>query len=126
MRNGTADRTTENNPEQAPVDVALTRESAALLIADNAELPNSEELETLTLRLRGMIMVTIPDVEAYALKRPDGDVQRACALACIGEAQMRLRLEPNNATFPAHVAHAQRLTRSALADHYANLSGGES
>ncbi|WP_230396560.1 DUF6415 family natural product biosynthesis protein [Streptomyces blattellae] len=52
-------------------------------------------------------------------------VPRACALACVGEARMRLRLEPSNGTLPAAVAHAQKLARSvrALADHYVTLGG---
>ncbi|MFD7314929.1 DUF6415 family natural product biosynthesis protein [Streptomyces sp. NPDC059883] len=99
------------------------RETAARLLSEEAELPSLEELETTTLLLRGMIMVTIPDVETAAGKLPEDDIPRACALACIGEARMRLRLEPSNGTLPAGIAHAQRLARSvrALTDHYVNL-----
>ncbi|MFF1598750.1 DUF6415 family natural product biosynthesis protein [Streptomyces mirabilis] len=45
----------------------------------------------------------------------------ACALACVGEARMRLSLEPDH-RLPAGIAHAQRLARSlnALCDHYEN------
>ncbi|MEU9285016.1 DUF6415 family natural product biosynthesis protein [Streptomyces sp. NPDC048275] len=119
-------------PEQKPepttlIDVQTMRETAARLLAEDAELPSPEELENLTLLLRGMIMVSIPEVETAAGKLPEDDVPRACALACIGEARMRLRLETSNGTFPAAVAHAQRLARSvrALTDHYVNLGGAE-
>jgi hypothetical protein len=99
------------------------RDTVARLLAEDAELPSLEELENLTLLLRGMITVSIPEVETAAGKLPEDDVPRACALACIGEARMRLRLEPSNGTFPAAVAHVQRLARSvgALTDHYVNL-----
>jgi hypothetical protein len=123
--NRTAAEATESKPEHLPLDVPTMRETAARLLAEDAELPSLEELETLTLLLRGMIMVAIPEVETAAGKLPEDDVPRACALACIGEARMRLRLEPSNQTLPACVAHAQRLARSvrALADHYATLGG---
>ncbi|MCZ4510269.1 DUF6415 family natural product biosynthesis protein [Streptomyces sp. ActVer] len=127
MAHRTADRGTDSKPEHVPLDVPTMRETATRLLAENAELPSLEELENLTLLLRGQIMVAIPDVETAAGKLPDDDVPRACALACIGEARMRLRLEPSNATLPAGVAHAQRLARSvrALADHYVNLGCAE-
>ncbi|AVV42371.1 hypothetical protein C6376_13985 [Streptomyces sp. P3] len=125
MAHRTADSGTESKPEHIPIDVEAMRETAARLLSEDAELPSLEEVETLTLLLRGMIMVAIPDVETAAGKLPKDDVPRACALACIGEARMRLRLEPSNGTLPAGVAHAQRLARSvrALADHYVNLGG---
>lgn len=39
-------------------------------------------------------MVAIPEVEAAAFRLGKDDIPRACALACVGEARMRLRLEP--------------------------------
>lgn len=78
----------------APVDVDLMRENAARLLADNAELPTAEELGTLVLMLRGHIMLVISEVQAATERLPEDDVPRACALACIGEAHMWLRLEP--------------------------------
>ncbi|MEV7885898.1 DUF6415 family natural product biosynthesis protein [Streptomyces sp. NPDC002817] len=111
----------------APIDVQTMHETAARLLSEDAELPSLEELETTTLLLRGMIMVAIPDVETAAGKLPEDAIPRACALACIGEARMRLRLEPSNGTLPAGIAHAQRLARSvrALADHHVNLGCAE-
>lgn len=108
--------------ERAPVDLETMRATARRLLAENAEPPMPDELETLTLQLRGMIMLTIPEVETAAGRLPKDDIPRACALACIGEARMRLGLEPGR-TLPAGIAHAQRLARSvaALCDHYENL-----
>ncbi|MDX3252491.1 DUF6415 family natural product biosynthesis protein [Streptomyces scabiei] len=123
MGNRTAQRSAESKPEHVPLDVPTMRDTAARLLAEEAELPSLEEVETLTLLLRGMIMVAIPEIETAAGKLPEDAVPRACALACVGEARMRLRLEPSNGTLPACVAHAQRLARSvrALADHYVTL-----
>ncbi|MFM9537923.1 DUF6415 family natural product biosynthesis protein [Streptomyces turgidiscabies] len=127
MANGTAQPSAESKPDHVPLDVPTMRETAARLLAEDAELPSLEELETLTLLLRGMIMLAIPEVEQKTAGLPEDDVPRACALACVGEARMRLRLEPGNQTLPAGVAHAQRLARSvrALSDHYVNLGGHE-
>jgi hypothetical protein len=100
------------------------RASARRLLADDAEPPSLEELETLTLILRGHLMLAIPEVEAAAGRLPKDDASRHCALACIGEARMRLGLEPGP-TLPAGIAHAQCLARSvnALADHYEKIGG---
>ncbi|RZB18261.1 hypothetical protein StrepF001_14170 [Streptomyces sp. F001] len=107
-----------------PVDIATMRGSARRLLADDAEPPMPDELETLTLQLRGHIMLAVPEVETAAAGLPEDDIPRACALACVGEARMRLNLEPGR-TLPAGIAHAQRLARSvnALCDHYENLRG---
>ncbi|MFJ2259578.1 DUF6415 family natural product biosynthesis protein [Streptomyces sp. NPDC087844] len=64
------------------------------LLAEDAELPTPDELETFTLQLRGHIMVAVPEVEAAAGRPPGGDVPRTCALARVGEARMRLGLGP--------------------------------
>ena len=108
-----------------PLDVTVMRTSARHLLAEDAELPSDEELDTLVLQLRGHVMLAFPVVEPLAACFPEGDVPRACALVGIGEARTRLGLEPRHA-LPARIAHAQRLARSvtALCDHYENL--GES
>ncbi|MFD7284054.1 DUF6415 family natural product biosynthesis protein [Streptomyces sp. NPDC059862] len=107
-----------------PVDIATMRDSARRLLAEEAEPPMPDELKTLTLQLRGHIMLAIPEVETAAAGLPEDDIPRACALACVGEARMRLNLEPGR-SLPAGIAHAHRLARSvnALCDHYENLSG---
>ncbi|MFG2678302.1 DUF6415 family natural product biosynthesis protein [Streptomyces sp. NPDC048392] len=102
------------------------RADARRLLADDAEPPSPEDLDTLTLMLRGHMMLAVPVVETAAQQLPEDDIPRACALACIGEARMRLRLEPRNSSLPAGIAHAERLARSvnALCDHYLTLVGG--
>ncbi|MET7727739.1 DUF6415 family natural product biosynthesis protein [Streptomyces mirabilis] len=109
------------------MDIETMRESARRLLADDAEVPSPEELEILTLRLRGHMMLAIPEVETAAGRLPKDDIPRYCALACVGEARMRLNLEPGR-TLPAGIAHAQRLARSvnALCDHVMNLGGAHS
>ncbi|MET9354471.1 DUF6415 family natural product biosynthesis protein [Streptomyces sp. NPDC006617] len=99
------------------------RATTRRLLAEDAEPPSPQDLETLTFRLRGYMMQAIPVVETAALTWPE-DVPRACALACIGEARMRLRLEPGR-NLPAGIRHAQRLARSvnALCDHYQTVGG---
>ncbi|MET8243546.1 DUF6415 family natural product biosynthesis protein [Streptomyces sp. NPDC005202] len=110
--------------DRLPLDLETMRGSARLLLAEDAELPTTGELETLTLTLRGHMMLLVPAVEDATRGLPDDDVPKACALACVGEARMRLGLEPGR-TLPAAVAHAQRLARSvnALCDHVENLDG---
>ncbi|MGW1963610.1 DUF6415 family natural product biosynthesis protein [Streptomyces sp. NPDC001935] len=110
--------------EALPLDVETMRATARLLLADDAELPATDELETLTLTLRGHAMLLIPAAEDMVGLLPEDDIPRACAMACLGESRMRLGLEPG-ATLPAAVAHAQRLARSvnALCDHVENLVG---
>ncbi|MFJ2202646.1 DUF6415 family natural product biosynthesis protein [Streptomyces violaceusniger] len=109
---------------QRPLDLQTMRAGTRRLLAEDTELPGAEDLETLTLRLRGHIMVAVPEVEEMAGRLPEDDTRRACARACVGEARMRMRLEPGAAP-PARLAHAQRLARSvnALCDHYENLGG---
>lgn len=108
-----------------PIDTETMRESARRLLAENAEPPSLDELETLTLQLRSHIMLAIPEVEAAAARLDEDDIPRACALAGIREARMRLNLEAGP-TLPGGIAHAQRLARSvsALCDHYESLGHG--
>ncbi|MFD5472935.1 DUF6415 family natural product biosynthesis protein [Streptomyces sp. NPDC127105] len=110
------------NTTLAP-DIVTMRATVRRLLAEDAEPPSPEELDTLTLLLRGHIMVLIPRVEKLTGCLPADDVPRACAMACIGEARMRLNLEPGRG-LPAGISHAQRLARSvnALADHLETLS----
>jgi hypothetical protein len=100
------------------------RASARRLLADDAELPSFAEMETLTLLLRGHMMLLIPEVEIAAGRLSKDDIPRYCALACVGEARMRLNLTAGYG-LPAGIAHAKRLSRAlnALCDHYENLAG---
>ncbi|MFM9698878.1 DUF6415 family natural product biosynthesis protein [Streptomyces europaeiscabiei] len=108
---------------RVPLDIETMRDTARRLLDEDAEPPTPDELETLTLQLRGHILVAVPEVEAAAGPLPEEDVPRACALACVGEARMRLVLEAGP-TLPAGIAHAQRLARSVnvLCDHHENLT----
>jgi hypothetical protein len=108
----------------APLDIATMRVAARALLAEDAELPSEDELETLTLQLRGHLMPALAVVEALADRLPEDDAPRACANVAVMEARTRLTVAPGR-TLPARVAHAQRLARSVntLCDHYENLSG---
>ncbi|MGW6271201.1 DUF6415 family natural product biosynthesis protein [Streptomyces sp. NPDC055060] len=100
------------------------RATARRLIGEAADVPAPEELDALTLTLRGHIMLTIPKVESAARKLAEDAVPRACALACIGEARMKLGTEPPPGR-PAAIAHAQKLARvlNALVYHFESLGG---
>ncbi|MEH0657624.1 DUF6415 family natural product biosynthesis protein [Streptomyces stelliscabiei] len=108
-----------------PLDIETMRESTRSLLVEGATIPTGDELETLTLQLRGHIMVAIPEVEAAAARLEETDVPRACALAGVREARMRLDLDADS-TRSGEVAHVQRLARSvnALCDHYESLGQG--
>ncbi|MEU3256094.1 DUF6415 family natural product biosynthesis protein [Streptomyces sp. NPDC006997] len=109
--------------DHRPIDIDMMRATARRLLAEDAEPPMAEELETLTLQLRGYIMLAIPEVEAAARRLPEDDAPRECALIAVREARGRLDTAPLNATLPAGIAHAQRLARMvwALCDHHENL-----
>ncbi|WP_247615392.1 DUF6415 family natural product biosynthesis protein [Streptomyces tagetis] len=94
------------------------RETATLLLAPDAREPSPEELESLLLALRGMIESAVPEIETIAARLPEDDVPRTCALACVGEARMRLRLSPGETFDQRHVvAQKLALTVRSLADH---------
>lgn len=112
----------ENQPPPPP-DIELMRAAASRVLAENAEPVTFEELDTLTGQLRGHINQLVPEVEQAA--SPPDHVVHYCALACIGEARMKLGLKPG--TTPSEgTAYARRLARvvNALCDHYQNLGGG--
>ncbi|MFJ2718983.1 DUF6415 family natural product biosynthesis protein [Streptomyces sp. NPDC088353] len=123
MRNATTPAPAE--AERAPYrpDITTMRATARRLLADGTEPPTPDELSTLALLLRGHINTLVPAVEMAARGLPKDDVPRACAMACIGEARMRMRMgDGDNAA--VRLAVAVRLARSvnALADHLENLS----
>lgn len=105
-----------------PLDVWLMRQSALRLIGETAVVPGDAELEVLTLRMRGHLQLLIPEVEKAARARPTDDIPRYCALACVGEAGLRLnaRVQAAQDALP----RARRLARSlnALCDHYESLN----
>jgi len=89
--------------------------------------PAADELETLTLQLRTHLQALMPDIERVARGLSKESIPRYCALACLGEARMKLALDPSP-ELSAGVAHARRLARvlNALCDHYETLTGATS
>ncbi|WP_329051479.1 DUF6415 family natural product biosynthesis protein [Streptomyces violaceus] len=104
-----------------PLDLETMRASADRLLANNAEVPSPEKLETLTLQLHGHLMLAVPEVESAVLALSEESVARVCALFCVGEARLQLSAQPGR-SLSARVAHAQRLARSVrrLCGHYEN------
>lgn len=123
MSHHTAQATPTRDLDQLPPDIATMRATARRLLADDAKPIGGEDLETLRLTLRGQIELLIPVVEAMTLGLPRDDVPRACALAGVREARMRLGLGVG-VNPPVRMSVAMRLARSvmALCDHYENLA----
>ncbi|MFF7754361.1 DUF6415 family natural product biosynthesis protein [Streptomyces sp. NPDC007971] len=84
--------------------------------------PAADELATLVSTVRGHLQLLIPEVDMAARKRSADDVPRYCALACIGEAEGKLRATARPG-YGGAVAYARRLARvlGALCDHYETL-----
>ncbi|MFE1441577.1 DUF6415 family natural product biosynthesis protein [Streptomyces sp. NPDC058739] len=117
-------RTPAAGADTLPLDVETMRGTARPLLAEDAELPTEKrELEELAALLRDHIVQLMPEVAGLAVRLPRDDVPRACASACIGEANMRLRLGVGD-VIPVRQAVVAKLARSvmALCDHYENLS----
>ncbi|MGW5475421.1 DUF6415 family natural product biosynthesis protein [Streptomyces sp. NPDC004008] len=108
-----------------PPDVATIRRHALRLIGPESPTPWPEELETLNALLRGHLQLLIPEVQRMATPLPAHDIPRACAMACIGEARIRLRIGWPEDSSAVRLATARKLARSvnALCDHYENLAG---
>ncbi|MFK0173447.1 DUF6415 family natural product biosynthesis protein [Streptomyces sp. NPDC090306] len=108
-----------------PPDVATMRKAVDLLLDPDAAVPDNEHLAALTTRLRGHLFLMIHVVEGLALQVPAADIPRWCALAAVGEAQTRVRVEPGWGPPDGYPAHARRLARAlnALCDHYDALTG---
>lgn len=123
MTSATASSTT------APVDVAAMRRTAAKLLGpdDGPEAlpPGPEELTVLTAELRRHLERLLPEVERAARREPADSGPKFCALACIGEAERKLR-SGEGATPAVRVAMARKLARSlnALCEHHEKLGAG--
>lgn len=107
-----------------PPDIETMRTSARRLLVEDAIQPNADELDTLTLTLRGHMELLAPEVEAIAGREPKDSIPRYCALACVGEARGKLRAG-QGLGIGGTVVYARKLARSlnALCDHWENLSG---
>ena len=107
------------------VDTVTMRETAGLLLGPEGERralpPVPENLDVLTLALRGHLEVLIPEVERMARLLPKDSVPRYCASACVSEARGRLQAGPSPG-YGGEAGHARRLARvlRALCDHYEN------
>lgn len=108
--------------DPAPPDIGTMRESARILLAEDAG-PVLDQLDTLALTLRSHIQLLIPEVAKAAAREPKDSIPRYCALACLGEARNKLRLG-SDGTLPIRLSSARKLARvlNALCDHHENLS----
>ncbi|MFD9584492.1 DUF6415 family natural product biosynthesis protein [Streptomyces sp. NPDC059980] len=122
MTQRTARPPTAEGADPRPVDVETMRASARPLLAQRPEFP--EDLAPLAALLRGHLNLMIPEVEAASLGLPKSDIPRACALACVGEARMRLRIGWPHDSMTVQIALVTKLARSvnALCDHWENLA----
>nr|WP_239148913.1 DUF6415 family natural product biosynthesis protein [Streptomyces sp. SID12501] len=99
--------------------------SARRLLEPDAVVPSAQELETLTLLLKGHLALIIPELgRAASRRRGDDSLARVCARMAISESRRKLRIEPHPA-LSSHLAYARRLSRSlnVLCDHYEELCG---
>lgn len=110
---------------EAP-DIPTMRESVAIALTGirNASAVSGDQLDTLVLTLRGHIEILLPEVEALAGRHPKDDIPARVAIACAGEARMKLRLGIGQST-ALKVSLVWKLARSvrALCDHFENLGG---
>ncbi|MEU6284959.1 DUF6415 family natural product biosynthesis protein [Streptomyces sp. NPDC047028] len=115
----------KSDPELLPADIATMRETADMLlgpdITPTAAPPPPEELDTITVMLRGHLELLIAEASAAIGYLPETGVLRNCAVACIGEARRKLATGPSRRD-GGPMAHARRLARvlRALCDHYEN------
>lgn len=122
MANATTPTATEAGRASAPPDIATVRATVRPLLAAGTDPLASAELANAAATLREQIAGLLPAVEALAETLPEHDIPRACALACIGEARMRLRLGDGDTDLVRQsvVARLAR-TANALADHHQTL-----
>ncbi|MGI5136520.1 MULTISPECIES: DUF6415 family natural product biosynthesis protein [unclassified Streptomyces] len=125
MTNPTARPSTAE--DQVSVDLETMRAAVDRLLdpdsVPEALPPALDDLDALTLLLRGHLDLLMPAVDQLARKLSKNSIPRYCALACIGEARSRLREQPSSALGGA-LAHARRLARAlnALCDHFEALA----
>ncbi|OIJ64338.1 DUF6415 family natural product biosynthesis protein [Streptomyces mangrovisoli] len=107
-------------------DIETMRDSVTRALVDMPALPapDAEALDTLAATLRGHVVVLVPEVEALAAQRPEGDVPGRVALACVEEARRKLRVRDGH-TVQARLTTVQKLGRvvKALCDHFETLTG---
>ncbi|MFF3878991.1 DUF6415 family natural product biosynthesis protein [Streptomyces sp. NPDC001978] len=116
--------TVETSSDTGAPDIETMRQTVGRLLPPDDPAPTGEDLATLISVLRGHMELLMPEVHAAAVRLPKDDVPRYCALACIGEAELRLKAKPSPAS-GGDIAYARRLARSlaALCDHYETVTG---
>ncbi|MGW6485598.1 DUF6415 family natural product biosynthesis protein [Streptomyces sp. NPDC055056] len=105
------------------VDVLVMRQTIALVLPTEDDLPAGLDVDTLTETLRGHIELIVSEVETNALALQKEDIPRYCALACVSQANNKLRARAGQAAY-ATLVLARKLARSlaALCDHYETLT----
>ena len=117
-------------PVIAPPDIETMRETAALLLgpdtAPEMEICHLEELDTLTVMLRGHLALLITEAGRAIGRLPKTSGTRNRTAACIGEARRKLTTEPSGRE-GGLLVHARRLARvlRALCAHYENAEATE-
>ncbi|WP_033284670.1 DUF6415 family natural product biosynthesis protein [Streptomyces sp. NRRL F-525] len=125
MRPTNAHPPTAEDRNRLPPDIEMMRVTADRLLDPDATpgvLPlSAAELDILIQLMRGQLELLIPDIQRVTGEHPK-NVAHYCALACVGEARERLRLEPGSG-WDRVVAYGRRLARvlNALCDHYENI-----
>ncbi|MFF0460872.1 DUF6415 family natural product biosynthesis protein [Streptomyces mexicanus] len=107
---------------QRLLDIAPMRRSALRLLGDAGPEPAPVEVEALIHRIRADVKALIPEVEKAAQARPDDDIARYCALACVGEAGLRLNARLTGAAMPLSLARRLARCLFALCEHYESLA----
>lgn len=110
--------------ESTPIDVETIWATIDAVLGESAQLPRYEEIEEFILRLRGHMMLLIPEIEDRARVLPKDAPARGWALAGVAEAQRKLRCTAGPGLVSA-IRHTQQLARScrALVRHYVRLAG---
>ncbi|WP_215456317.1 DUF6415 family natural product biosynthesis protein [Streptomyces sp. ATCC 21386] len=110
--------------ETAPLDIETIKSAAQDVITNGAKIEDVDELETIILLLRGMIMLLIPEVEADLARYAKSNTAAVGARAGVQEARIRAHAVPGS-SIPELVGHAQRLARGVLAliRHHEKLGG---
>lgn len=123
MAKATATPPPVEGADPRPPDVAQMRRSALRLMGPESPAPTPQELDALNTLLRGHLQLLIPEVAGMAIPLPKDDIPRACAMACVGEARMRLRLGWPQDSEAVRLSVARKLARSlnSLCDHWENL-----
>lgn len=106
---------------QLPADIQTMRATVARALDPGT--PDSEA-PLLLEELRGELQLMIPEVEDIAARQPKDATARYCALACVGEARMKLSVQA--AMGPcSDLVYAQKLAGvlAALCDHHDGLIG---